>query len=1128
MSVIDQPPKPPGFGARLLKATQYLISGIGGNSFFSPGQPVRPMGPGSDPGRRYDYRTGINTSYIPRSDEDFSTSFYELRALAENHDITRLLIETRKDQVEALKWVIRPIQSELDRKKKKLPTPDSQKRAEQCTDFFRKPDGINPFGTWLRLLTEDLLVIDAPTIYINRESFDTRFEVFDGATIKRFVDIRGNPPAVPDPAYQQIIKGTPAWDFTSDEIVYMPRNPRPNKLYGYSPVQQIMLTINTALRRNISQLEYYTEGNVPDALAQTPKEWTPDQIIAYQKAFDDMNSSTAERRKMKFIPGGGKVDFTREVHLKDEFDEWLARVACYAFSISPQAFVKQMNRATADTAKEAAAEEGLEPLMRWIVQLINHLLQHVLGQYDLEFTWEESVDQDPAVQSEIVDRNLKNGKICINEAREADGLDPIEGGDVHMIYTGTGPIPVSIAAKGPQIPPALGGTENPDEGDDGLPPGKGPGGGSTPAQKPPKPGMSGSKKPPAKEAEAETKPNAKGGEKNGPSVKPKKAAATTQRVDANIRGGAAVHSHIHKSRTIDTPKTLYIRRQVLNPQDIIAWAKTQGFTKTLAASDFHVTQMFSRKLVKWSNIPVYSHELTAYEDDREVAPLGDKGAVVLKFEHDELSKRWRDLCAQGCSWDYPEYTPHVTISYDSPDMDLSDVAPYGGKIILGPELFEEVVEDWDSTIKEQTVKAAPSQALQLSVHGKNPSAIVSVINDNIDDIRRLLKTIRKNDGTPKVGDFITIDSDAGAIDNAPWTGEVLEADGWRVKVDYDDGERWYNLNSDALEDYQAFRQTSGGGHWYFTKGVAKSGKVPFARSQLTKAGKKYRTLNPIPRENKVTRKAEKDIEDGVAKLLARVGKDVAKQYGVFAATLKVQKADDEEDDLAGDPRLDFVTVVDLSDLDNITEEVVSPLDETSKSATMASLAQMGVKDRGELVDQVNERSEEYAYSRAAELVGKRWDADTDSYIDNPDADWSIDETTRDMLRATIYGSMQDGKAVDGIQRDIEEGFGFSRDRARMIARTEVSFAHNSGASEGYKTAASETGLHIMKEWLLGEDPCDECVDNADEGPIELDDEFPSGDDAPPAHPNCECAVSPVVADDDSGDNSSSNEDNSDE
>jgi hypothetical protein len=46
-------------------------------------------------------------------------------------------------------------------------------------------------------------------------------------------------------------------------------------------------------------------------------------------------------------------------------------VICFAFSLPPTAFTKQVNRATAETAQEAALEEGLAPLMFWVSPLMS-------------------------------------------------------------------------------------------------------------------------------------------------------------------------------------------------------------------------------------------------------------------------------------------------------------------------------------------------------------------------------------------------------------------------------------------------------------------------------------------------------------------------------------------------------------------------------------------------------------------------------------------------------------------------------------------------------------------------------------------------------------------------------------
>jgi hypothetical protein len=112
---------------------------------FSPGYPLVP--PEHERVRLWDYPVGYNTIYTPRSYDPIG--FHELRAVAENHDITRLAIETRKDQIEKLDWAIRS-------RNEKQQKADSHDRISKLTEFWRKPDGEQPFATWLRELLEDL------------------------------------------------------------------------------------------------------------------------------------------------------------------------------------------------------------------------------------------------------------------------------------------------------------------------------------------------------------------------------------------------------------------------------------------------------------------------------------------------------------------------------------------------------------------------------------------------------------------------------------------------------------------------------------------------------------------------------------------------------------------------------------------------------------------------------------------------------------------------------------------------------------------------------------------------------------------------------------------------------------
>jgi PAS domain-containing protein len=404
-----------GMIARLVQGVRYGLTGKMPQDWFGPNQPLVPQAPQAV-GRQYDYRTGINLDTRPRSDEPIK--FSDMRALADSYDLLRLIIETRKDQIAAMDWSIKPKDEDAE-------AGDDVKKIQ---DFFAYPDQEHTWDAWLRMLAEDLFVIDAPTIYprMTRGGDVYAFELVDGATIKRVVDYTGRTPLPPDPAYQQILKGLPAVDYSRDELIYMPRNPRTHKLYGYSPVEQIIMTINIALRRQVHQLQFYTEGNIPEALISVPESWNPDQIAQFQNYWDSLlEGDTAARRHAKFVPNGTNPIFTKEGTLKDEYDEWIARIVCFAFSVNPTPFIKQQNRATADNAQSQAIQEGLLPQMKWVKGVMDLILAKWWKRPDLQFTWGEEAELNALDQAKV-DQIYVTAKVKHpDEVRGDLGLDPL-------------------------------------------------------------------------------------------------------------------------------------------------------------------------------------------------------------------------------------------------------------------------------------------------------------------------------------------------------------------------------------------------------------------------------------------------------------------------------------------------------------------------------------------------------------------------------------------------------------------------------------------------------------------------------------------------------------------------------
>lgn len=411
-----------GLLARLKTGVTDAFSGPG--DWFGPGQPIAPSAPEQVAGRQFQLPISYNTLIQSKID---GVSFAQLRLMADTTDIIRLLIELRKDQVCSLGWTIQKTGTLTGRNR--VPQSYTDPKAEKLTEFFRSPDKDHGWEEWLRFLLEDMFVLDAPTLYVQRTRGGGIYALrpLDGSTIKRVIDTHGWTPVPPNPAYQQILQGTAAIDYTTNDLIYRPRNPRTNRIYGLGHVEQIIITAKTWLARQASNLEYYDKGSVPDGFVKAAADWiSPETIARYELLLNNqLSGQLGERRKMKVIPNDSDYIATKQPALMDAYDEWLARIACFCFSVPPTAFVKTMNRATAATANISSLETGLAPTKRWVERLIDYLIQHVLGEPDYSFSFRDKEAQDPLERAQIDNIYLTQGVLVPNEVRADLGYDAL-------------------------------------------------------------------------------------------------------------------------------------------------------------------------------------------------------------------------------------------------------------------------------------------------------------------------------------------------------------------------------------------------------------------------------------------------------------------------------------------------------------------------------------------------------------------------------------------------------------------------------------------------------------------------------------------------------------------------------
>jgi hypothetical protein len=448
--------------------------------WYSPMEPVWPFGPPDyTVPREWNFPVGYNLNYVPQRLELMGM----LRGMRQSWGVLATIIETRKDQLLRLPWTIQV------RGKPRA----SSKYVDEIRAFFRRPDRKLTYSQWTRKYLDDLFVIDAPSIFIDRDLGGKvrAAQILDGGTIFPLIDDVGRRPDTEyrigddgiiyehrQPAFQQIIYGLPMVNLSEDELIYGMMRPRPeNPVFGYSPVEQILTEATEAIRKTFYQLEFWRSGSMPELMVTVPDQWTPRQIATFQGHFDALLSGQLSlKSKVRFLPGGMKpfdIKNASGESLWSQRDELLVRLCCYAFSVSPTPFVHQTNRATANQSQEASEEEGLFPVMSyWKDDVMDTIIQDKFGYDDVEFVFLPRPEADQSKQATIHQIQLHDGMRTINEVRGEQGYEPIPDGDYPLIYTGNTVVRLDQVISGETLMAGQGGNSVAADNPKPVPPGK--------------------------------------------------------------------------------------------------------------------------------------------------------------------------------------------------------------------------------------------------------------------------------------------------------------------------------------------------------------------------------------------------------------------------------------------------------------------------------------------------------------------------------------------------------------------------------------------------------------------------------------------------------------------------------
>ena len=434
------------------------------DSGFGPANPLFPdaidplLPNGRTMARRTEYLIAANINLIDRR-----VPWSVLRGLAEDVDVIQRCIQLVQDAIVGLDWswgfsptILQQIMAEEgitnSAKASALARAKYGDELMRVQTFFDYPDkrmGFT-FSQWLTDIIYSHLVYDgivvAPEYNLGGEL--TSLSTIDTSTIKILLDNQGFIPRPPAPAYQQVLYGFPRGEFqaenvsqdgkvpdafTSDQLAYYIRRPRPNNIYGYSQVEECINIASIYMERQAWLHAEYTNGVTPRMVITTDgaEHWTPEQLSYYERSYNDQFSGQTQRRhNFMLMRPGMKAEQLKGVDeaYKNTYDEWLVMQIAAKFGV-PQGLMGIKGPASLGGYHEKGQSDQTESyatdaLRNFLIECINDMARRFLG-VGAELTLTGTGggnDSDDLTRAQADEIDINTGIRTRNEIRAERGI----------------------------------------------------------------------------------------------------------------------------------------------------------------------------------------------------------------------------------------------------------------------------------------------------------------------------------------------------------------------------------------------------------------------------------------------------------------------------------------------------------------------------------------------------------------------------------------------------------------------------------------------------------------------------------------------------------------------------------
>ena len=406
----------------------------------------------------------------------------QLRRWADTSEWCRAAINHRRVQVSQSEWGVVPVDAEAKF--------DPKLQAVIELMLLHPNNRQKTFRELIEPVIEDILVLDRGVIEkeITVGGFPSALYLVDGASIRTRHMWNGDPN---DPRYEWWPNNVFVSNLLDSQIVLMMANPTSHRVDGISPLEMLKATIDADLEARDFNKRMVQQTS-PTGLLNLGENVGANIVDSFRMYWD---AEVAGKKQMGIVGGVKNPQFMNmgQTAREMQYMQWqvyLLRKIAAVFGIAPQdlGITFDVNRANATTQQELSEDRGLKPLLRLVEEQINAKViadfarvkarsMYHAGELDMHtlrlamaLTHVNARDHTDVFRklhaANVLNLTfrfrLKSSKATrdqadynryavagfpwrtINEVRAEDGFDPVEGGDVIVVMTPIGAMPLDM------------------------------------------------------------------------------------------------------------------------------------------------------------------------------------------------------------------------------------------------------------------------------------------------------------------------------------------------------------------------------------------------------------------------------------------------------------------------------------------------------------------------------------------------------------------------------------------------------------------------------------------------------------------------------------------------------------